>query len=112
MTPVCDTQSYWASGGKQCWKAPAPYNSRYFSHGAHNAAVGLDKAKTAGLCFYATGNGDWALYNYGSAHSWTSGTTTITKPDGTTVSSQTLDNGGWYTWCTPEPAQAALLQVV
>jgi len=81
LTPLCDATSYASS--KQCWTPglkAGKFKNRHFSvwnsHREH-FKLGND-AMFYGMCFYASGNGDWALAPYSHSHFWTSGNNALT----------------------------------
>jgi hypothetical protein len=79
LTPVCDHTTYARYGA--CWtpgkQNGSPFFNRHFSHWAshrqHMGIANFDDAKFYGMCFWAHGNGDWALAPYRNSHFWTNG---------------------------------------
>jgi len=105
LTPLCDQFAYWGAGGKKCWYMDdAKYKSRHFSLPAHNKLAGLDTNELAGMCFFGV-NGDNALANTGTTHSWTNAgaTTAVTGPGGQRWTFGDMDNQAngqeWFTLC-------------
>lgn len=79
LTPLCDHTSY--KNSKQCYSpTDKKFQSRHFSHyNSHRALMGFpDDEIFYGMCFFANGNGDWALAPYSSSHFWTSGNNHLT----------------------------------
>lgn len=119
LTPLCDHMSY--SNGQPCYtpaKSSSPhaslFKSRHFSHwNSHRALMKLDVDDEIfyGMCFYAHGNGNWALAPTGVSHRWTnsgfiSPRAGLTKPKKNVPIAKMNDGSGelgsWRTICVKD----------